>query len=79
MSEIFSETFKEKLSFLSIVAGSFLLRLKTIAMVFQTYIFHDNVTGIDYVQFFSQNIVGCYQNRNQSQTFFVGIISSPKF
>ena len=24
------------------------------------------------------NIAGCYQNRNSSQTFFVGIISSTK-
>ena len=29
--------------------------------------------------FFFRTIVGCYQNSNPSQTFFVGIVSSPKF
>ena len=29
--------------------------------------------------FFLRYIVGCHQNRNPSQTFLVGIISSPKF
>ena len=62
-----------------LAAGSFLLRLKTIAMCFKLNIFHDNLTGNVYEHFFLRNIVSYYQNRPPSQTAFLEIISSPKY
>ena len=46
---------------------------------FKLNIFSDNVTGNVYEQLFSQKCCGCHQNSSPSQTFLVGIISSPKF
>ena len=80
LSETFSETFKGQLSFLSMSRiMAFFTRLKTIAMCFRLNIFHNNLTGNVYKQFFFRNIVGCYQNSNPSERIFIGIISSPKF
>ena len=60
----------------SVFAQDFMLYL---SWCFKLNIFCDKVTGNVYEQLFSQKCYGCHQNRSPSQTFLVGIISSPKF
>ena len=80
MSEIFSETFKGKLSFQNMFSNRvFFTKVEDHSyvsnLIFSTIIF----TGNDYEHFFLRNIVGCCQYRNPSQTAFVEIISSPNY
>ena len=61
------------------VIESFLLKLKTITTCLEHDIFHNNLKGnIMDTSILTNTVAGCYQNRNTSQTFFVGIISPPK-
>ena len=60
----------------SVFAQDFMLYL---SWCFKLNIFCDKVTGNVYEQLFSQKCYGYHQNRSPSQTFLVGIISSPKF
>ena len=61
------------------VIESFLLKLKTITTCLEHDIFHSNLKdNIMDKSILTNIVVGCYQNRNTSQTFFLWIISAPK-
>ena len=77
LSEIFSETFKGKFISQSTTSGSLFFHAlqticvsKTISMLIELYIFHNNLTNKVYEHFYSSKY--CMLSRNSSQTFLWG-------